>query len=142
MEQFSLSHLCFDDTRKALTLSKTMWKQLKLISNKSRSMLLCWKQSRRKYTKNSFYNLQNNIMEILLIGFAVNVLTWVATKFKLSWTYVALILSLAGGAVYYLATNYYPDELKQVLIVLAWIYATSQTIYNLLKKLWILEKIK
>lgn len=80
-------------------------------------------------------------MEILLIWLFVNILTRVATKLKLSWTYVALILSMIGGVVYYVWSNYYPTEAKQALAVLAWIYATSQVVFNVLSKTGILDKI-
>ena len=106
----------------------------------SENYFAVWRQIRKdqKVIFLFFYNIR---MEILLIWLFVNILTWIATKLKVSWTYVAIWLSVIGGAVYYISQNYYPTEAKQVLAVLAWIYATSQIVYNLLKKIWRAWKI-
>lgn len=80
-------------------------------------------------------------MEAVLFGLAVNVITWLAGKLKISKTYVSIWLSFVGGTVYYVMTNYYPVEWDSVVIFVGGVYATSQLIYNLLKKWGILEKI-
>lgn len=80
-------------------------------------------------------------MEILLIGLLTQLLTRLSEKWKVSQTYIALGLSIILGAWYYIATKYYSVERQQVVEFVAWVYATSQVIYNLAKKRWILEKL-
>lgn len=80
-------------------------------------------------------------MEIVLFGLAVNVITRLSWKLKLSKTYVSVLLCLIWWTAYYVMTNYYSVERKQLVIFVSGAYATSQLIYNLLKKWDILEKI-
>lgn len=81
-------------------------------------------------------------MEIILIGLATNFLTRVSKKLNLSWTYMAIILSVVSWTIYYLATKYYVVERKEFITFLSGIYATSQIVFQLIKKLWILDNIK
>ena len=78
-------------------------------------------------------------MELILIWLLVNVFTRLGQKLKLSWTVLAVVLSLIFWGLYYIAINYYPTEWKEILITLSGIYATSQIVFNLIKKLGIIK---
>jgi len=81
------------------------------------------------------------MLSVLLLWAAVNVLTYISKKFNLSGTYMAMIISLVWGAIYFLATKYYIVEWQEIVGFITWIYATSQVVYGLLKKSWIIDKI-
>jgi len=76
-------------------------------------------------------------MELLLLWLLVNVLTWAAGRLKISKTYVALGLSVIGGWIYFYFTNYNPEFTN-----IGWVYASSQVIFNIFKKLGILDAIE
>lgn len=80
-------------------------------------------------------------MEIILIGILTQLLTRLSEKWKVSQTYVAVGLSIILWAWYYVATKYYSIQRQQVVEFVWWVYATSQVIYNLAKKRWILDKL-
>lgn len=73
-------------------------------------------------------------MITILIGMLVNLLTWIIKKTKLSATYVSIILSFLGWIIYFYFTEFNPDWLETLMYYITWIYASSQIIYNLLKK--------
>lgn len=80
-------------------------------------------------------------MEIVLIWILSSVLTWLSGKLKVSKTYVSIWLCILLGTGYYFLTNYYGWE-RQKLVEIVWgVYASSQLVYNILKKFWLLEKI-
>lgn len=81
-------------------------------------------------------------MEIALLWLITSVLTRLSNKFKVSQTYLAIILSILLGAWYYVATNYYQVERQQLVERATWVYASSQIIYNLLKKRGLLDKLE
>lgn len=66
------------------------------------------------------------------------VLTWIITELskrtKLSQTYVALWLAIIGGTIYYIMVNYYSVEWEKLVAFVAWVYGTSQIVYNLINK--------
>ena len=80
-------------------------------------------------------------MEAILFGLATNVLTRIAGKLGLSKTYAAMILCLIGWIIYYTMITYFEATWEEIVIFITGSYATSQAIYNLLKKRGILEKI-
>lgn len=80
-------------------------------------------------------------MEIILIGILTQLLTRLSEKWKVSQTYVAVGLSIILWAWYYIATKYYSIQRQQVVEFVWWVYATSQIIYNLANKRWILDKL-
>lgn len=80
-------------------------------------------------------------MEILLIGLLTQLLTRLSERWNVSQTYIALGLSIVLWAWYYIATKYYSIQWQQVVEFVWWVYATSQVIYNLAKKRWILSKL-
>lgn len=80
-------------------------------------------------------------MEIILIGILTQLLTRLSERWKVSQTYVAVGLSIVLWAWYYVATKYYSIQRQQVVEFVWWVYATSQIIYNLAKKRWILDKL-
>lgn len=80
-------------------------------------------------------------MEIVLIWLLTQLLTRLSEKWKVSQTYVAVGLSIILWAWYYVATKYYSIQRQQVVEFVWWVYATSQIIYNLAKKRWILDKL-
>lgn len=81
-------------------------------------------------------------MEIALLWLIASALTWLSNKFKVSQTYLAIILSIILWAWYYVATNYYQVERQQLVERATWVYASSQIIYNLLKKRGLLDKLE
>lgn len=72
---------------------------------------------------------------IALAGVLTSVLTWLAGKMKLSKTMVSMIVALVGGAVYYVATKYYPQTREMGVAFVMWVYWASQLVYNLVIKL-------
>lgn len=80
-------------------------------------------------------------MDILLLWLFVNVLTRVAGKLNVSKTYIALILSIIGGWIYFYFTNYNLELWQELVKNIGWVYASSQVVFNLLKKLWVLDFI-
>ena len=81
-------------------------------------------------------------MELLLLWLLVNVLTWAAGRLKISKTYVALGLSVIGGWIYFYFTNYNPELRQELITNIGWVYASSQVIFNIFKKLGILDAIE
>lgn len=81
------------------------------------------------------------MLSTILIWFWTNILTWLAKKLNLSWTYMAMIIALVGWTVYYLLKNYYQVQLQEVITFVAGVYAMSQLVFWLLKKLGIMEKL-
>ena len=81
------------------------------------------------------------MLSIVLIGFATNVLTRLAKKLNLSWTYVAMILAIVGWSLFYVATNYYAVQWEMLIAFIWWVYATSQIVYNLINKTGIIDKL-
>jgi len=81
-------------------------------------------------------------MEIALLWLIASALTRLSNKFKVSQTYLAIILSILLWAWYYVATNYYQVERQQIVERATWVYASSQIIYNLLKKRGLLDKLE
>ena len=81
------------------------------------------------------------MIEIALLWLITSVLTWLSNKLKVSQTYLAIILSLLLWAWYYVATNYYAVERQQIVERATGVYASSQIIYNLLKKRGLLDKL-
>lgn len=79
-------------------------------------------------------------MELIIIGLFVNVLTWVGKKLHLSGTYVAVFLSILGGAIYYFLITFHPTVWKELLKSITLIFGYSQLVYGALKKLGILGK--
>lgn len=73
-------------------------------------------------------------MELVLIALLVNILTDLSDRFKISKTYLALGLSVVGGAIYFYFTTYNIELWKVLVANVAGIYASSQLIYNLIKK--------
>lgn len=80
-------------------------------------------------------------MEIALLWLIASALTWLSNKFKVSQTYLAIILSILLWAWYYVAINYYQVERQQLVEWATWVYASSQLIYNLLRKRGLLDKL-
>lgn len=73
-------------------------------------------------------------MLTILIALFVNFLTRLSQKTNLSQTHLSVLLSIIAGTVYYIATNYYSIERKELVNVVAEIYACTQIAYNLWKK--------
>lgn len=81
-------------------------------------------------------------MGVLLLWLMVNVLTWIAGKLKISKTYIALILSGIGWLVYFYFTNYNLALRQELVANIGGVYASSQIIFNLLKKLGVLDALE
>lgn len=75
-------------------------------------------------------------MASILLGIAVNILTRLSKKIKVSKTYVSVFLSLLLGTSYYFAKMFFGEEsLEMLLQKTAEIYAVSQVIYNFILKI-------
>jgi len=81
------------------------------------------------------------MLETALLWLLTQLLTRLSEKWKVSQTYIALWLSIILWAWYYIATKYYSIEWQKIVEFVGWVYASSQVIYNLTKKWWILEKL-
>lgn len=81
-------------------------------------------------------------MEAILIWLLVEILTKVSEKRKVSQTYIAIWLSILLWAWYYVATTYYAIQWQQIVEFAAWVYASSQLLYNLFVKWWIFNQKK
>lgn len=81
-------------------------------------------------------------MEVILIWLLTNLLTWLAWKLKWSKTYISVAAAIVAGTIYYLATNYYSAQWQEVVTFIAGVYASSQLIFNILKKMWYLDSNK
>ena len=80
-------------------------------------------------------------MEAILISMlswlAINLITRLAWKLKVSKTYVSVLLSILVWVIVYcfqILIKKYPVQWEQVMWFVAWAYATSQVVYNLYKK--------
>lgn len=78
-------------------------------------------------------------MEVILLGLWVNLFTRLTSKLKISGTVMAVIFALIGGALYYVINQYYPTQWEQALTVAAQIYATSQVVYGIIKKVGLIK---
>lgn len=78
-------------------------------------------------------------MEAILIWILSSFLTWLAGKLKISKTCLSIGLCILLGAGYYVATTYYDIQWKELVAFIWWVYASSQLVYNILKKAWVLE---
>ena len=74
------------------------------------------------------------MLESVLIGLLVEILTKASEKRKVSQTYIAAWLSIILWAWYYIASKYYAIQRQQIIEFIAWVYASSQLIYSLCKK--------
>lgn len=81
------------------------------------------------------------MLETALLWLLTQLLTRLSEKWKVSQTYIALWLSILLWTWYYIATKYYSIEWQKIIEFVGGVYATSQVIYNLAKKWWILEKL-
>lgn len=81
-------------------------------------------------------------MTAVLLWLLTELLTKASEKFKVSQTYIALGLSVVLWAWYYVMSNYYSIQREQLVTFVAWVYATSQAIYSLGAKRWIIKKEK
>lgn len=75
----------------------------------------------------------------LLVGALTFLLTKLSEKLKVSKTWLSIGLSLIGGTVYYVVSNYYALERSALVGFVTQAYASSQLIYNLIKKAGVLE---
>lgn len=78
---------------------------------------------------------------VVLIGLAVSIITQLSKWTNLSQTAVVMLLTWICGAGYFIFTTYYPIEWANILAVVGGIFASSQFIYLLLKKRWIIDKL-
>ena len=76
----------------------------------------------------------------LLIGTVTYVLTFASKKTNLSQTWIAMILSLVVWAGYYVAINYYNFQWESLVKFVGGVYASSQLIYNLIRKIFVEKK--
>ena len=74
------------------------------------------------------------MLSVALLTLATNVLTRLIKKTKISGTFVAMWLSIIGGAIYYIATNYYAIEREKLVWFVLGIYGASQLVYGLIIK--------
>ncbi len=74
-------------------------------------------------------------MLTILIGMAVNLFTYLMKKFKLSSTYLSIILSVIWWCVYFYFTEFNQAGLETVIYYITWIYTTSQIVYNVIAKI-------
>lgn len=80
-------------------------------------------------------------MEAIIIsmvsGLAINLITWLSGKLKVSKTYVSVLLCLVIGALLYAGQaliNKYPLAWEQIVWIASGAYAMSQVVYNLYQK--------
>lgn len=64
-----------------------------------------------------------------------------SNKLKISKTYLSIWLCLVLWTWYYVLTTYHPIERDKALTFVWWAYASSQLIFNVLKKTWVLDKL-
>lgn len=79
--------------------------------------------------------------ESILCWLLVEVLMWMSNKLKISKTYLSIGLCIVLWTWYYALSTYYPIELDKLIAFVWWSYASSQLIYNILKKTWVLDKL-
>ena len=76
-------------------------------------------------------------------GLMINLITWLSGKLNLSKTYVSVWLSIFIGIAIYviqIIIDKYPMQWDQILAFASWAYWTSQCVYSLLKKWWMIWK--
>jgi len=74
------------------------------------------------------------MLSAILLTLATNVITWFVKKFNISGTFVAMGIAIIGWAIYYISTNYFAIEWKQLVEFVIWIYGASQLVYSLIIK--------
>lgn len=79
-------------------------------------------------------------LSALIIGAATYLITFVSQKTRISQTWLAMGLSLVGGMAYYVATNYYAFEWGELIRFAGGAYASSQIIYNIIRKVFLEPK--
>ena len=79
-------------------------------------------------------------MEAILLWLLVQMITKASEKWKISQTYLSIILAILLWAWYYVATTYYSIQRQQIVERAWWVYASSQLFYNIFKKAWLLDK--
>jgi len=81
-------------------------------------------------------------MEIALLWLLTSILTWLSNRMKVSQTYLSVGLAILLWAGYYVATKYYAIQWQEIVEAVTGVYASSQLIYNLLKKRGLLDKLE
>ena len=81
-------------------------------------------------------------MEAILLWLLVQIITRASEKRKVSQTRLSIWLAIILWAWYYIATTYYYIQRQQIVERAGWVYASSQILYNLFKKAWLLEDKK
>lgn len=74
------------------------------------------------------------MLSAVLITLATNIITRLVKKLNIDGTFVAMGLALIGGAIYYIATNYYAIERETLVTFVLGIYGASQLVYGLIIK--------
>ena len=85
------------------------------------------------------------ILIAMVSWLAINLITRLSWKLKVSKTYVSVLLCLVIGALLYAGQaliNKYPLAREQIVAIATGAYWFSQVVYSLAKKRWIIEKEK
>lgn len=70
---------------------------------------------------------------MVLTGIGASALTRLAGKLGISKRLISVLLAIVGGAIYYVATNYYQATWESGVQFAVGVYGASQLVYNLLK---------
>lgn len=77
------------------------------------------------------------ILIAMVSWLAINLITWLSWKLKVSKTYVSVLLCLVIGALLYAGQaliNKYPLAREQIVAISTGAYGFSQVVYNLYQK--------
>lgn len=77
------------------------------------------------------------ILIAMVSWIAINLITWLSWKLKVSKTYVSVLLCLVIGALLYVGQvliDKYPLAREQIVAISTGAYGFSQIVYNLYKK--------